>query len=41
MMRRAERDGDMRSGAAVFPGGVLEPATARRTASCLGATMRR
>ncbi len=24
MMRRAERDGDMRSGAAVFPGGVLD-----------------
>jgi glyoxylase-like metal-dependent hydrolase (beta-lactamase superfamily II)/8-oxo-dGTP pyrophosphatase MutT (NUDIX family) len=24
MLRRAERDGDMRSGAAVFPGGVLE-----------------
>ena len=25
MLRRAERDGDMRSGAAVFPGGVLDP----------------
>lgn len=26
MLRRAERDGDLRSGAMVFPGGVLEPA---------------
>ena len=26
MLRRAERAGDMRSGAAVFPGGVLDPA---------------
>ncbi len=25
MLRRAERDNDMRSGAAVFPGGMLEP----------------
>ena len=25
MLRRAEREGDMRSGAAVFPGGVLDP----------------
>jgi glyoxylase-like metal-dependent hydrolase (beta-lactamase superfamily II)/8-oxo-dGTP pyrophosphatase MutT (NUDIX family) len=25
MLRRAERDGDLRSGAAVFPGGVLDP----------------
>jgi glyoxylase-like metal-dependent hydrolase (beta-lactamase superfamily II)/8-oxo-dGTP pyrophosphatase MutT (NUDIX family) len=25
MLRRAERDGDMRSGVAVFPGGVLDP----------------
>ena len=24
MLRRAEREGDMRSGAAVFPGGVLD-----------------
>ena len=24
MLRRAERDGDMRSGAVVFPGGVLD-----------------
>ena len=26
MLRRAERDGDLRSGACVFPGGVLDPA---------------
>ena len=25
MLRRAERDGDMRSGVTVFPGGVLDP----------------
>ena len=25
MLRRAERDGDLRSGAAVFPGGVVDP----------------
>ncbi len=36
MLRRAERDGDLRSGACVFPGGVLEPADRAAQAWCLG-----
>jgi glyoxylase-like metal-dependent hydrolase (beta-lactamase superfamily II)/8-oxo-dGTP pyrophosphatase MutT (NUDIX family) len=36
MMRRAERDGDQRSGAAVFPGGVLDPRDRDAHAFCLG-----
>ncbi len=38
MLRRAERDNDLRSGAAVFPGGVLEPADRDAHAFVLGAT---
>jgi len=36
MIRRAERDGDLRSGAAVFPGGVLDPRDREAHACCLG-----
>lgn len=36
MLRRAERDGDLRSGACVFPGGVLEGADRDARAWCLG-----
>ncbi len=36
MLRRAERDGDLRSGACVFPGGVLEAADAAAAPWCLG-----
>jgi glyoxylase-like metal-dependent hydrolase (beta-lactamase superfamily II)/8-oxo-dGTP pyrophosphatase MutT (NUDIX family) len=36
MLRRAERDGDMRSGAAVFPGGVLDPRDREAHDCCLG-----
>ena len=36
MLRRAERDGDPRGGAAVFPGGVLDPRDAQAGPWCLG-----
>lgn len=36
MLRRAERDGDLRSGVWVFPGGVLDPVDARLEARCDG-----
>lgn len=36
MLRRAERDGDMRSGAAVFPGGVLDARDRAAHAHCIG-----
>lgn len=36
MMRRAERDGDFRSGAAVFPGGALDAADAQAHGHVLG-----
>ncbi len=36
MLRRAERDGDLRSGACVFPGGVLDPADREAHAFCVG-----
>lgn len=36
MVRRAERDGDLRSGACVFPGGVLDPADRDAHAFCVG-----
>ena len=36
MIRRAERAGDQRSGAAVFPGGVLDARDAEAYAHCLG-----
>ena len=36
MMRRAERDGDLRSGAAVFPGGALDPRDRLAHRCCLG-----
>jgi glyoxylase-like metal-dependent hydrolase (beta-lactamase superfamily II)/8-oxo-dGTP pyrophosphatase MutT (NUDIX family) len=36
MLRRAEREGDLRSGAAVFPGGVLEPRDRDAHAFCTG-----
>lgn len=36
MLRRAERDGDMRSGACVFPGGVLDEADRLARPLCLG-----
>lgn len=36
MLRRAEREGDLRSGACVFPGGVLEAADRAAHAWCLG-----
>ncbi len=38
MLRRAERDDDLRSGAAVFPGGVLEPADREAHRFVMGAT---
>ena len=38
MMRRAERDGDFRSGAAVFPGGALDAADAQAHGHVLGWT---
>jgi glyoxylase-like metal-dependent hydrolase (beta-lactamase superfamily II)/8-oxo-dGTP pyrophosphatase MutT (NUDIX family) len=44
MMRRAEREGDLRSGVAVFPGGVLDPRDRDAHAVCVGsddATMSR
>ncbi|MDP1532476.1 MAG: MBL fold metallo-hydrolase, partial [Rubrivivax sp.] len=37
MLRRAERAGDLRSGAAVFPGGVLDPRDRDAHSLCLGA----
>ncbi|MGI9153013.1 MAG: MBL fold metallo-hydrolase, partial [Rubrivivax sp.] len=36
MLRRAERDGDLRSGAAVFPGGVLDANDRQAHPHCLG-----
>ena len=36
MLRRAERDGDLRSGAAVFPGGVLDARDRLAHGLCLG-----
>jgi len=36
MLRRADRDGDLRSGAAVFPGGVLDPRDRDAHGHCLG-----
>ncbi len=36
MLRRAERDGDLRSGAAVFPGGVLDARDRAAHAHCFG-----
>ena len=36
MMRRAERDGDLRSGAAVFPGGVLDARDRHAHHLCIG-----
>lgn len=36
MLQRAERDGDMRSGVAVFPGGVLDPRDRAAHACCVG-----
>jgi hypothetical protein len=36
LMRRPERDNDFRSGACVFPGGVLDPAERQSHAWCLG-----
>lgn len=36
MLRRAERDGDMRSGVWVFPGGVLDPEDVTLAARCDG-----
>ncbi|KPF50696.1 NUDIX hydrolase [beta proteobacterium AAP121] len=38
MLRRAERDGDQRSGAAVFPGGQLDARDHAAHALCLGPT---
>ncbi len=38
MLRRAERDGDLRSGAAVFPGGVLDERDRQAHACCRGWT---
>ena len=37
MLRRAERDGDLRSGAAVFPGGVLDARDREAHATSVGA----
>ena len=37
MLRRAERDNDIRSGAAVFPGGVLDARDREAHAHCVGA----
>ena len=36
MLRRAERDGDLRSGVAVFPGGVLDVRDRHAHSHCLG-----
>ena len=36
MLRRAERDGDQRGGATVFPGGVLDPRDREAHPHCLG-----
>ncbi|MCW5633384.1 MAG: MBL fold metallo-hydrolase [Rubrivivax sp.] len=36
MLRRAEREGDLRSGAAVFPGGVLDARDREAHAFCVG-----
>ncbi|MDE2082789.1 MAG: MBL fold metallo-hydrolase [Burkholderiales bacterium] len=36
MLRRAEREGDMRSGVTVFPGGVLDPRDRHAHGFCLG-----
>ncbi len=36
MLRRAERDGDLRSGATVFPGGVVDRRDRQAAAHCLG-----
>ncbi len=36
MLRRAERDGDLRSGAMVFPGGVVDRRDALAAVHCLG-----
>jgi glyoxylase-like metal-dependent hydrolase (beta-lactamase superfamily II)/8-oxo-dGTP pyrophosphatase MutT (NUDIX family) len=36
MLRRAEREGDLRSGAAVFPGGVLDARDREAHAHCIG-----
>jgi glyoxylase-like metal-dependent hydrolase (beta-lactamase superfamily II)/8-oxo-dGTP pyrophosphatase MutT (NUDIX family) len=36
MMRRAEREGDLRSGVAVFPGGVLDARDREAHAHCVG-----
>ncbi len=36
MLQRAERDGDLRSGVMVFPGGVVEASDAAAGALCLG-----
>jgi glyoxylase-like metal-dependent hydrolase (beta-lactamase superfamily II)/8-oxo-dGTP pyrophosphatase MutT (NUDIX family) len=36
MLRRAERDGDMRSGAVVFPGGVIDTRDRAAHAHCVG-----
>ncbi|MDP1902114.1 MAG: MBL fold metallo-hydrolase [Rubrivivax sp.] len=36
MLRRAEREGDLRSGVAVFPGGVLDARDRQAHAHCLG-----
>lgn len=36
MLRRAERDGDLRSGAAVFPGGVLDARDRQAHGWCMG-----
>ena len=36
MLRRAERDGDMRSGVAVFPGGVLDARDREAHTHCIG-----
>ena len=36
MLRRAERDGDMRSGVWVFPGGVLDALDRQLHARCVG-----
>ena len=36
MLRRVDRDGDLRSGVAVFPGGVLDPRDRDAHAHCLG-----
>ena len=37
MLRRAERDGDLRSGACVFPGGVVDANDHHAAAVCVGA----